>query len=645
MAFHTIWSVDLGKASLKAVKLRRDKNNVEILAIDKVDYPLGQNGIDASGDAAKEALSIFSSRNEIKDPVVVSHPGQGTFSRFIKIPAFEDKKVEEMVQYEASQQIPFPLDEVIWDYHIVDRDYLSGEERDVGLFAVRREAIDDFLLDFVQDGMSVEMLPIGYLALFNFIKYDLNPQEPSIVLDIGASHTDLIFIDGERFWVRPLPHSGQDITRAIMDRFKLKYSEAERLKTAAAKAPKQAAKIFQAVILPKLKELVQEVQRSLGYYRSQAGEATFERLYLLGNGSRIIGIKKYLQDQLAIPVERVQSIHRLRINRDVNVKLLQSQLPAFGTAFGGGLQALGVGACDVDLVPREEKLRKAAERKRKHVFFAALMLLGMVLLSYFLTSGKLREAEDALSEARGFPKGKIFEKDAKALTDVKVQEALLAKRSAILRISEARKGALDGLRLFDQMLSKLPNGEVVQVAATVGDAATLDNAKAEGQRALERKLWVPYYRATLIDWPEEDEKKKKRKPRGKKGKKDKPAPEVEKVPGYKFYAYAMVPFRGTQEDALKDIEKKLSEPLAQQLGVVDFTVLKDVKVGQGTAGFEALLFDPESSLSGGSSPVAQEGNPFFGAPLEWYVLPRAPKGAGEANESADEEPDPDDIEF
>jgi len=339
MAFHTIWSVDLGKASLKAVKLRRDKNNVEILAIDKVDYPLGQNGIDASGDAAKEALSIFSSRNEIKDPVVVSHPGQGTFSRFIKIPAFEDKKVEEMVQYEASQQIPFPLDEVIWDYHIVDRDYLSGEERDVGLFAVRREAIDDFLLDFVQDGMSVEMLPIGYLALFNFIKYDLNPQEPSIVLDIGASHTDLIFIDGERFWVRPLPHSGQDITRAIMDRFKLKYSEAERLKTAAAKAPKQAAKIFQAVILPKLKELVQEVQRSLGYYRSQAGEATFERLYLLGNGSRIIGIKKYLQDQLAIPVERVQSIHRLRINRDVNVKF--APIPTSGVWNGVRWRAPG----------------------------------------------------------------------------------------------------------------------------------------------------------------------------------------------------------------------------------------------------------------------------------------------------------------
>ena len=90
MAFHTIWSVDLGKSALKAVRLRRDKNNVEILAVDKIDYPVSQNGTDA-GDATKEALSIFRSRNEVRDPLVVCHPGQGTFSRFIKVPAFDDK--------------------------------------------------------------------------------------------------------------------------------------------------------------------------------------------------------------------------------------------------------------------------------------------------------------------------------------------------------------------------------------------------------------------------------------------------------------------------------------------------------------------------------------------------------------------------
>ena len=207
MAFHTTWSVDLGKSSLKAARIRRERNSIEILAIDKVDYPLSENGVDSSTQA-REALNVFRTRNEIRDPLVVAHPGQGTFSRFIKVPAFDQKKVKDMVRYEASQQIPFPLDEVIWDYHLIGRDYLPGEEREIGLFAVRRETIDDYLLEFSQEGLSVEMLTIGYLGLLNFIKYDIDPEEPAIVLDIGATHTDLVFIDGNRFWIRPLPHSG-----------------------------------------------------------------------------------------------------------------------------------------------------------------------------------------------------------------------------------------------------------------------------------------------------------------------------------------------------------------------------------------------------------------------------------------------------
>ena len=131
MAFHTIWSVDLGKSALKAVKLRRERNNVEILAIDKVDCPVSTNGMDASSDARKEVLSVFRSRNEVREPVVVSHPGQGTFSRFIKVPAFDDKKVHDMVQYEASQQIPFPLDEVIWDSGVmIATHWLQGRPLD-----------------------------------------------------------------------------------------------------------------------------------------------------------------------------------------------------------------------------------------------------------------------------------------------------------------------------------------------------------------------------------------------------------------------------------------------------------------------------------------------------------------------------------
>ncbi|MBN1442800.1 MAG: type IV pilus assembly protein PilM, partial [Planctomycetes bacterium] len=367
MAFSTIWSIDVGRSSLKAVQLRRDQNNIEIMAVDKIDYPIGKNGVDAAA-AGREALGIFRSRHGVRGPVAVVHPGQGTFSRFIKVPAFDEKRVNEMVGYEASQQIPFPLDEVTWDFHIVQRDYLPGEEREIALFAIRREAVDDFLVDFANESLDVELISIGYLGVLNFVAHDIRPEEASIVLDLGAAHTDLILVDGSRFWIRPIPHSGGDMTRAIMSRFRLAYPEAERLKLESSRAPKQAIKIFQAVIQPKLKELVGEIHRSIGFYRSQAGELNFKRLYLLGNGSKTIGIKKFLEEQLAIPVVRVQSIQHFRVNRDVDLKLLQTQLPSFASALGCALQGVGTALCEVDLVPREDKLRREIGRKRKHAF-------------------------------------------------------------------------------------------------------------------------------------------------------------------------------------------------------------------------------------------------------------------------------------
>jgi type IV pilus assembly protein PilM len=634
MAFHTVWSVDLGRSSLKAVKLRREKNNIEILAIDKIDYPTSTNGVDSAAGARKEVLSVFRSRNDVREPVVVAHPGQGTFSRFIKVPAFEEKKVQDMVQYEASQQIPFPLDEVIWDFHVIDREYLTGEEREVGLFAVRREAIDDFLTDFSEEGLSVEMLSIGYLALLNFIKYDLDPKEPSIVLDIGATHTDLILIDGERFWVRPLPHSGQDITKAIMERFKLKYSEAEKLKTEAVKAPKQAAKIFQAVIQPKLKDLIQEVHRSIGYYRSQNGDVKFSKLYLLGNASRIFGIKRYLEEQLGVMVERMQSIRHLRINRGVNVKLLQSQLPAFGTALGGGLQALGAGACKVDLVPREEKIKKQVERKKKHVFIAAGIFLIAIFVSFFITRGKLEEARETLAQVESLHQTSILKHETevrklKGETDVKIDR----QREKLLAIGKIRRSALDGLRVIEDVAAQMGSGAVTEVSVVKSDETGAKSAyDAQWFPSLREKLWIPYVNVKLIPhWPEDASEAAP----GRQSKTSRWTPVAGKVPAYKVELYAVIQARDTPAESDAFIKERLQRGLRDMLAQTGASEVKDVTVGVGTQG-DNVWYVP------GQNPpeVLQEGRKFFGAPVTFYMVPEAPAkveeaGADEADGAAE----------
>jgi len=629
MAFHTIWSVDLGKSSLKAVKLSRDRNNIEILAVDKVDYPVGKTGVDAATHM-REALEIFRSRNHVTEPVAVIHPGQGTLYRSIKVPASDDKKLDAMVGYEAAQQIPFPLDEVIWDYHVTQKQYLPGEERDVSLFAVRREAIDDFLLDFANEDLNVEVVSISYLGLLNFVAHDLRPEEPSIVLDIGAAHTDLVLIDEERFWVRPLPHSGNDITNAIAQRFKLSFADAEKLKVEASKVPQQAVKIFQAVIQPKLRELVGEIHRSIGYYRSQAGEVAFKNLYLLGNGAKIVGIKKFLEEQLGVRVHRVQSINHFRINRDVNLKLLQANLPAFGAALGCAVQALGAGACEVDLVPREEKLRKELARKQKHVFIAAGILAVLMILAWFLINRQIGEVEGQIAEAERKQKtlsqwsAKIAEVEKGSGNDAEDGglTAVVAKQTFLTGIARSRALPLLGLRAFHDVLGSFRNREIVEITVPEEDTTRVESARQEFvEGRLLEALWVPHLSIQATTFPEPSERA---------GSRATAAPNA--VPAYRFTAYVVIKKRPEGDVAsYQHIRSRFAEPLRdahQLLGFID----PSVTVEQGAE--IPAIFYPEGRSASAAAP--QEGGPYYGALVTWLVYKEKPVEEKPANEDGED---------
>jgi type IV pilus assembly protein PilM len=669
--FHTVWSVDLGKASLKAVKLRREGNNIEILAVDKIDYPIGTNGVDTS-QQAKEALNAFKIRNDVREPVVVAHPGQGTFSRFIKVPAFEAKKLKEMVGYEASQQIPFPLDEVIWDYHLVNRDYLAGEEREVGIFAVRKEAIDDYLLDFTSEGLSVEVLSIGYLGLLNYIFYDLAPKEPSIVIDIGATHTDLILVDGKRFWIRALPHSGNDISKAIMDRFKLSFAEAEKLKVEAGKAPQQAVKIFSTVIQPKLKELVGEIHRSSGYYRSQAGDVKFQNLYLLGGGSKIVGIKKYLQEQLGLQVHRVQSIQHFRVSRDVDLKLLQGELPSFATAFGCSLQGLGSGTCKVDLIPQEERIQKDLKRKRKHAFFAMGIVYAAIVLAGIILNGKIDKANTSVDDHKGYLKetlGFSILADSKAGSKKKadmfdfdtITRTIGQQEAALKKIADVRSLAYRALQCLGQVAPK-ENAEMVKESVSIKeeDAAKATKEEKESIRDKtdkvrtaveklnkEKRLFIPWMRIDRVEWPEAQpgagslargEKKKAT------------------VPAYKVRIFAAIAARqSTTEESQTHIRSLLVDPLKKKLKdlkdagqavTIDTDVTDSADFAQdikrlpyqpkgASSEAAAAAGGPRRGLREGRTEIdiesAQAAGSFFGTEISWYMRLADPK---------EEEPEP-----
>ena len=143
-----VWGIDIGNCSLKALRCRLGDapNSLVGEAFDYIEYPKILTQPDAQpADLIQDALRQFLSRNEIRGTRVgVSVSGQNGLARFIKLPPVESKKIPAIVQYEARQQIPFDLDDVIWDYQ-----RMSGGmeeegfvlETEIGLFAMKRDQV------------------------------------------------------------------------------------------------------------------------------------------------------------------------------------------------------------------------------------------------------------------------------------------------------------------------------------------------------------------------------------------------------------------------------------------------------------------------------------------------------------------------
>ncbi len=486
MSINTVWSIDVGKSSLKAIKIHREQSSLEIIAVDKIDFEATDSGIDSMGQA-KNAMRTFAARNTIDCPVAVVHPSRSAFSRFINLPPVDSKELDKMIEYEAQQQIPFPIDEVIWDYHISE-DEGTAAQKEIGIFAVRQEAISDFILDYQE--FPLELISVGYIGLLNYVTFDLRPNRPVVVLDMGSDHTDLLIVDGQKFWFRSLPSAGKDFTQALQEKFKLEYSQAEELKTEGGKS-EHAAKIFQ-VVQPLIKDLINEINRSIGFYKSQAGEVKFEDLFLFGNGSKLLGLKNFLQEHLKFRVHVAKGFHRLRVNRDANVALLQRDFPAFASCVGAGIQALGEGDCDVNLLPQEQQEALEFKKKQKTVLIAAASLYLLIGWLYVNFNNKITGAESVLKDTEIAKELGSWERDITRETG-QTQEDLRQRQIDLTGPVEARLAAYDAWITVQDVFSEIDN------AATAADGTAISDQDESGQRSSleseqesvnERKWWL-----------------------------------------------------------------------------------------------------------------------------------------------------------
>src|SRR6478672_395429 len=162
-----VWGIDIGQCALKALRLEVIDGQPTATAFDYIEHPKILSQPDADPDAlTREALEKFLSRNPLaKDQVAIGVAGQSGLARFVKLPPVEAKK-----------QIPFPLEEVVWDYQkIAGGEAVGGfaMETEIGLFAMKRDIINKYLGHYQAVGSEVHYVQMAPLALVNFATYEL----------------------------------------------------------------------------------------------------------------------------------------------------------------------------------------------------------------------------------------------------------------------------------------------------------------------------------------------------------------------------------------------------------------------------------------------------------------------------------------
>lgn len=475
---NAVWGIDIGQCALKALQCRpheKDPDQIVVESFDYIEYPkiLSQPEADPE-ELVREALEQFLERNDLTgDSVAISVAGQSGLARFIKLPPVESKKIPDIVKYEARQQIPFALEDVVWDYQQLS----GGSEEDgfalepeVGLFAMKRDQVARALKPLEDAGIEVDFIQLMPLAIYNYVCFDrledlqsrpydpADPPESTVVISLGTDTTDLVVTNGYRVWQRNIPIGGNHFTRALSKELKLTFVKAEHLKRNATQADDPKA-VFQAM-RPVFSDLLAEIQRSLGYFSSIDKAAKIGNMIVLGNAMKLPGLQRYLSQNLEQEVQPIEEFANLSAGSSASQSQFKQNILSFAVSYGLCLQGLGKSEIQTNLLP-EEIVRSRLVRAKKPWAVAgiAALLMGMTFNYAMHVSAWRDTATDDMARAETALKGVQSKSSNFKTTSESIRSSYEQIKETGQRLVSNVEGRLLWLELMKAVEAAIPRDE------------------------------------------------------------------------------------------------------------------------------------------------------------------------------------------
>jgi type IV pilus assembly protein PilM len=393
-------AADFGAGSLKLAEF--EQNEAGGLRLRQ--YGIKTLGLEGSQESTREAAilkalqELLSEKSFGSKQINVCAPGFHVFSKFVKLPPVDTSKVTQIIRYEAQQNVPFPLDEVVWDYQILGTS--ATNELEVLLVAVKSEIVEGLFRAAEGAGLHLKLVDVSPAALCNAFRYNYGDLEGcTMLLDIGAKTSNLLFFEKGKVYSRSINIGANAITQDFANETKMRFPEAEATKIekgsvslggAYAEPEDPHAAAISKIARQVMTRLHIQVNQTIQFFRGQQGGSAPQRLFLSGGASIMPYTAQFFAEKLNLPVDYFNPFRNIEFDPALDLEELSKFAHSFGEVVGLGLRDLAHCPVEMNLMPRSSIQRQEFAHKKPYLVAAAFSL-ALVVFALYLAETKVEQ--------------------------------------------------------------------------------------------------------------------------------------------------------------------------------------------------------------------------------------------------------------
>lgn len=343
--------LDIGSSSVKLARLKEAKRGYSLVTFASAPLPPETivDGALMNSAAIVAAIRELCSINKIRiKEVAIGVSGHSVIIKKITLPKMTQDELDESIQWEAEQYIPFDVKDVNIDTQILGDKGEGTGQMDVLLVAAKKDMIHDYISVVTEAGLSPVVVDVDAFAVQNMfeVNYESPAAETVVLINAGASVVNInVVSNGASTFTRDITVGGNQFTEEIQKQLNVSYDEAEALKVggqqvgeADAVVPEEVERVLHGVA----EQMADEIQRSLDFYAATAADAHIARVYLSGGAARVPALFKVIEQRVGVPVEILNPFKAIEVDsRRFNPQHIIEMAPAAAVAVGLALRSVG----------------------------------------------------------------------------------------------------------------------------------------------------------------------------------------------------------------------------------------------------------------------------------------------------------------